>query len=1029
MPNGLRVVFVADPYASEVQVTMRYQVGAVDDPPGQEGIAHLVEHLMFQQVLGAQSLFAKLEDSATSFNAMTTLEATTYTERAHPDRLDELLSIEAVRVGFRCTSISDSAFEREREVVLNEIRERDPSTELIAALHRALYPEGHPYRRWHSEASVGAITREQACAFADAHYTPSNAVLVVSGPITPKRLDEALGKFVVRVPKRDSKPHVRVPAVAAKLRRVDTTAPIDGNAILVAWPLPVDAAERVAVLTAARRIDFGLSIDLGEETQGFVFGDVAAPMYGVLIALDDDDKRTPAEQMKRIESAIESLPETFRIANPGWLATVLFEKTKQGAIYDMFAHLEEGSSRDTLIATNVLAGIDPNAMLRTETEALRGMTQGKLAETVEQQFTFDRATVALLSPSDPVKRGPSTKLAAPVHDIGQRRDPPDPAEAQHPAVEQIPIRATHMLRRTLANGLDVVLLSATSVPTVEVRLVFGSGSADDTEHGAAIVAGKGLRWNARYINELLMFAAAGGTNDVEVGTDQTVFTARGVDMHLDLLLAGLRHWVRDGMYSAGDIDGFRRWGNRTSNDRVLDDTWRASLFGADHPYAQVHAVSDSLAISDVKAFRTEHYTPDNATLVVTGHFDANLADKWIDYLFSDWTGAATTSDVEPAVSQAASIAYDETTTQVGVRIAIPARHGDRAAQLVTAAMLDAITSDVRHQLGASYGFDAHLDEKRLASTYVLAGWVDATRAHEAIELVTSRLAALRDDPEATARLFVTGRKRVLTHLLASTSSALELAERVQRDLELRRTPLSDAKTAEGVNTLTLEAVSGALADLDLTRAVVLMRGPHDDVDRAFASMGRTAKRITAVVDEEDPNADEDDTFSVETADDEDKPLGPLLPWTFSVFGGYSVAYTRDQGLEGFGVSANVGYRLSRKLTVGVRASIADLDGSYEGPSLAGDKLKISATPVTIAGFVHAVAQDRLWGGAFAGVNITSVTDNHMPHSVNGLSVGLEGGYDVARFSKHRLAVYGRVETELSGSPNFAGFTFGLGYRR
>jgi hypothetical protein len=281
-------------------------------------------------------------------------------------------------------------------------------------------------------------------------------------------------------------------------------------------------------------------------------------------------------------------------------------------------------------------------------------------------------------------------------------------------------------------------------------------------------------------------------------------------------------------------------------------------------------------------------------------------------------------------------------------------------------------------------------------------------------------------------LFVTARKRVLTHLLGSTSSALELAKRVQRDLELRRTPLSDAQTAEGVNTLTLEAVSSALGDLDLTRAVVLMRGPHDDVDRAFASMGRTAKRITAVRDDEDPNGDDDDdddTFSVEAANDEGKPRGPLLPWTFSVFGGYSVAYARDQGLEGFGLSANLGYRLSRKLTVGARASIADLDGSYEGTSLAGDKLKISATPITVAGFVHAVAQERLWGGAFAGVNITSVTDNHMPHSVNGFSVGLEGGYDVARFSKHHLAVYGRLETEVSSSPGFAAFTFGFGYRR
>ncbi|HEY6038829.1 MAG TPA: insulinase family protein, partial [Kofleriaceae bacterium] len=115
--NGLRVVLVHDPTAPEVEVTMRYAVGGIDEPAGQAGIAHLVEHLMYQQVLGSQTLFAHLEAGASDFNGATTHDATTYVARANPGRLDELLSIEAVRAGLRCTSITDSAFEREREVV------------------------------------------------------------------------------------------------------------------------------------------------------------------------------------------------------------------------------------------------------------------------------------------------------------------------------------------------------------------------------------------------------------------------------------------------------------------------------------------------------------------------------------------------------------------------------------------------------------------------------------------------------------------------------------------------------------------------------------------------------------------------------------------------------------------------------------------------------------------------------------------------------------------------------------------------
>src|SRR5690606_31673783 len=45
LANGQRVVLVDDPHAVDVQVTVRYQVGAVDDGP-HPGMAHFVEHLI-----------------------------------------------------------------------------------------------------------------------------------------------------------------------------------------------------------------------------------------------------------------------------------------------------------------------------------------------------------------------------------------------------------------------------------------------------------------------------------------------------------------------------------------------------------------------------------------------------------------------------------------------------------------------------------------------------------------------------------------------------------------------------------------------------------------------------------------------------------------------------------------------------------------------------------------------------------------------------------------------------------------------
>lgn len=51
LANGVRGVLVHDPGATEVQVTMRYQVGSVDDPPEHPGMAHLVSGDITQQEL------------------------------------------------------------------------------------------------------------------------------------------------------------------------------------------------------------------------------------------------------------------------------------------------------------------------------------------------------------------------------------------------------------------------------------------------------------------------------------------------------------------------------------------------------------------------------------------------------------------------------------------------------------------------------------------------------------------------------------------------------------------------------------------------------------------------------------------------------------------------------------------------------------------------------------------------------------------------------------------------------------------
>jgi len=68
---------------------------------------------MFQQQLAGQPVFTYLEDTATYFNAATTLDATTYVARAPAAALGKLLAIEALRIEQRCSTLTEDAFARE----------------------------------------------------------------------------------------------------------------------------------------------------------------------------------------------------------------------------------------------------------------------------------------------------------------------------------------------------------------------------------------------------------------------------------------------------------------------------------------------------------------------------------------------------------------------------------------------------------------------------------------------------------------------------------------------------------------------------------------------------------------------------------------------------------------------------------------------------------------------------------------------------------------------------------------------------
>lgn len=192
LANGMQVVVIPDHRAPVVTHMVWYRVGAADEPLGKSGIAHFLEHLMFKSTDKiASGEFSRIVSRlGGQDNAFTGQDATAYFQRVAKERLGQVMLMEADRmVNLRLT---EQEVLTERDVILEERRSRvenNPQAVLDEQMNAVLYyshPYGIPVIGWEHE--VEKLSREDALTFYKHHYEPNNAILVVSGDVTPEEV-------------------------------------------------------------------------------------------------------------------------------------------------------------------------------------------------------------------------------------------------------------------------------------------------------------------------------------------------------------------------------------------------------------------------------------------------------------------------------------------------------------------------------------------------------------------------------------------------------------------------------------------------------------------------------------------------------------------------------------------------------------------------------------------------------------------------------------------------------------------------
>lgn len=205
LDNGMQVVVISNHRAPVVRHMAWYKVGAADEAPGETGIAHLLEHLMFKGTHNTPpgEFSAQVARNGGQENAFTSYDYTAYFQTIARDRLEMVMRMEADRM--TNLVISEAQVAPERNVVLEERRSRtdnNPSAQLREQVSAALYLN-YPYRRpiigWEHE--IRALDVDRILAFYKRYYAPNNAVLVVEGDITAEELKPLAEKYYGAIPR------------------------------------------------------------------------------------------------------------------------------------------------------------------------------------------------------------------------------------------------------------------------------------------------------------------------------------------------------------------------------------------------------------------------------------------------------------------------------------------------------------------------------------------------------------------------------------------------------------------------------------------------------------------------------------------------------------------------------------------------------------------------------------------------------------------------------------------------------------
>ncbi|WP_022963561.1 M16 family metallopeptidase [Halopseudomonas pelagia] len=423
LDNGLKVIVREDHRAPVVVSQLWYKVGSSHEPPGQTGISHALEHMMFKgsKNLGPGESSRVLRSLGAEENAFTSRDYTAYYQVLSRDQLPIALEMEAERM--HTATLPEDEFIREMEVIKEERRLRVDDNPNSLAYERFLTqahiasPYSQPVIGWMHD--IERLTVDDLRAWYQTHYQPGNAVLIIVGDVTLDEVKPLVDSYFAPIPAGQIPEHKRpldLPGGAE--RQVTLHLDVQLPSLLLSFNVPsLSTAENAWEVHALRLLsgvlDSGYSARLASRLErGNAIATSASASYSgfargdTLFTLSGLPNQALDISLEQLEQAFWAEIDELKSTPPS--AAELTRVKTQLIAADVYAR-DSIAHQATQMGQLESVGL-PWQLIEEDQQALESISAQQVSDVAQRYLTRERLTRGHVLPA---ATAPSTEAARP----------------------------------------------------------------------------------------------------------------------------------------------------------------------------------------------------------------------------------------------------------------------------------------------------------------------------------------------------------------------------------------------------------------------------------------------------------------------------------------------------------------------------------------------------------------------------------------------------------------------------------------